>query len=109
MEGGRWDSGGVRRAGGGGRRVGFHALHYRMLSCMEGIRGFVCLSWVRFPALCPRVWAGGLSVAVWLVVGGVAGMAGVWAVCGRDLHRWRGGALRAFVGRGASMHHFNWV
>ena len=63
-----------RRGVGGGRRVGFHALHCRMFSCVEGGGDFVCLVWVRLPALGPRLWAGGLSVAVWLVVVGVVGM-----------------------------------
>ena len=62
----------------GSRRVGFHAMHSRMLSCVEGTGFFVCLIWVRRLALGPRVWACGLSVAIWLVLGGVVG----WLECG---------------------------
>jgi hypothetical protein len=36
-----------------GRRVGFHALHCRMLSCVEVGGDFVCLVCVRLPALGP--------------------------------------------------------
>ena len=91
-----WEGRGVR----GGRRVGFHALHCRMFSCVEGGGVFVSLVWVRLPALGARLWAGGFSVAVWMVVVGVVGMEWVWVGCVRDLCR-VGEAPRVFVGWGA--------
>ena len=60
------------------RRVGFHALHSRMLSCIEVAWLFVSLVWGRLFFLGTCVWAGGLSVAMCLVLVGVVGMAGVW-------------------------------
>jgi len=77
---------------GGGRRVGFHALHHRMFSCVEGSGVFVCLDWVRLPTRGPRLWACGFSVAAWLVVVGLVGMAWVWVGCGRDLCRFGEGS-----------------
>jgi len=90
----------VGREVGGGRRVGFQALHYRMLSCGEGTGFFLCLIWVRLLALGPRVWTGSLSVAMWLVLGGVFGVAGVWVGCGKNLRRLRGGSACVCVERG---------
>ena len=79
-----------------------------MLSCVEGTGFSVCLIWVLLLALGPRVWAGGLSVAVWFVLDGVVGVAGVWVDCGKYLRRW-GGALRLYVGRVALVNYLIWV
>ena len=38
----------VGREVGGDKRVGFHALHSRMLSCGKGAGFLFCLIWVRF-------------------------------------------------------------
>ena len=68
----------VEREFGVERKVGVHALHSRMLSCVEVAWFLVCLVWGRlfFLGLC--VWAGGLSGAMCLVLVGVVGMFGVW-------------------------------
>ena len=76
-----WGWGGIVLVGrevGGEMRVGFHALHSRMLSCVEVAGFLVCLVWGRLFFLGPRVWAGGLSVAMCLVLLGVVGVSGVW-------------------------------
>ena len=65
--------------GGGDRKVGFHALHSSMLSCVEGARFLVCLVWLRLRLLSPCVWAGGLSVAMRLVCGGIVGVVDMWS------------------------------
>ena len=93
---------------GGGKRVGFHASHSIMFSCVEGSGVFMCLIWVRLPAFGPRLWAGGLSVAVWLVVIGVVGIGWVWVGCVRVRCR-LGGASRVFVGWGAVGYCLIWV
>ena len=90
-----WEGRGV----GGGRRVGFHSLHCRVFSRVEGGGDFVCLVWVRLPALGPRLWAGGLSVAVGLVVLGVVGMRWVWVGCVRVRCR-SGGSSEGVCGVG---------
>ena len=69
-----WDVG----DGGGNNKVVFHALHSSMLSCVEGVRFFVCLIWLRLRFLSPCVWAGGLSVAMYLC-GDIVGVVGVWS------------------------------
>ncbi len=75
---------------GGNKRIGLHALHSRMLSCVE-VAGFLfCLIWVRLFFFIRRVWAGDFSVAMCLVLGGVVEVAGVWVGCGKILRRWGG-------------------
>ena len=55
----------VAREVGVKRRAGFHALHFRMLSCVEVAWFLVCLLvWGRLFYFGPCVWAGGLSVAI---------------------------------------------
>ena len=84
---------------GGERRVGFHALHSRMLSCVEVAGFLVCLVWGCLFFLGPRVWAGGLSVAMCLILVGVVGVSGVWVGCCRVLRR-LGGVCMCMWGEG---------
>jgi hypothetical protein len=86
---------------GGDWRVGFHALHSRMLSYVEGAKFLFRLIWVRIFFSSPRVWAGGLSVAMCFVLGGVDEVAGVWVGCGSILCRLGGRAGSVCGERGA--------
>ena len=59
---------------------------------MEGTGFFLRLFWVRLLAMGPRVWAGGLSVAMWFVLGGDVGVAGVSVGCYKNLRLLGGGS-----------------